>query len=63
MSKYGKLIRVTACINCPRLALKWNEEKQGYIDYACRNIHTTEDEDVIKNVTKIPKWCPLEDYP
>lgn len=63
MSKYGKLIRVTACKNCPKLAIKWNEDNKGYTDYACRSIQTTEDEDVISNINRIPKWCPLEDYP
>lgn len=63
MSKYGKVIRVTKCLNCPRLALKWNEDKQGYTDHVCRNIHTTENEGVIENINKIPEWCPLEDYP
>lgn len=63
MSKYGKVIRVTKCLNCPCLVFKWNEDKQGYTDYACRNIHTTENEDVIENINKTPKWCPLEEYP
>jgi len=66
MSKYGKLIRVQSCSECPKLMIKWNDISKGYTDYCCRLQHKKEESEqdkIIKNIKKIPRWCPLEDYP
>ena len=57
-----KKILVPACKNCPKLAIKWNDERKGYTDYVCRLVHKKDQEDIIiEDFSVIPDWCPLSD--
>lgn len=67
MGKYGKLIRIQLCSECPKFKIKWNEEKQGYTDHVCFLLREDKNgkfiDFILTNLHKIPKKCPLEDYP
>ncbi len=57
-----KKIVIESCKECPYKSVCWNEEKQGYTDYVCRNHEGSADLDKeIPDINQIPKWCPLLD--
>lgn len=57
-----KKILVESCDNCPKLAIKWNEERKGYTDYVCRlRIRKNKEDIIIQDTHILQDWCPLPD--
>lgn len=58
-----KIIIINSCTECPKRAVKFDEDLQGYHIHICNYASKLSDKEMtITDINSIPGWCPLSNY-